>query len=79
MIDPQQATSTKPEGKRGKTYMGSNNSLAERPYPSTNLAAEASPLDQEDRHSVVQSSDKGRADRRKPPEQRDEDPHLQVR
>jgi hypothetical protein len=59
--------------------MGNNNSLAKKPSLPINLAAKMSPFDQEDRHSVVQSSDKGRAYRRKPPEQRYEDPHLQVR
>jgi hypothetical protein len=59
--------------------MGNTNSLAKKPSLAINLAAEVSPLDQEGRHLVVQSSDKGRSDRRKPPEQWDEDPHLKVR
>jgi hypothetical protein len=52
--------------------MGNNNSLAEKPSLPINLAAKRSPLDRENRHLLVHSSDEGQADRRKPPEQRDE-------
>lgn len=53
--------------------MGSNNSLVERPFPSTNLAAERSSLDHENRHLVIKTSDKRREDKPKPQGQRNED------
>jgi hypothetical protein len=58
--------------------MGNNNSLAEKPFPSTNLAAEVSPLDHESQHLVVSTSDKGRRDKPKLPGQWDGNPHRKV-
>lgn len=52
--------------------MESSNSLAERPLPSTNLAAQSSFLDQVSRNPLAQTNDKGRGEERNRSEQRDE-------
>jgi hypothetical protein len=58
--------------------MKHDNWLLEKPSL-TNLAAEVSHLDHVGWHLGVQSSDKGREDRRKRPEQRDENLGQKVR
>jgi hypothetical protein len=47
--------------------MESNNSLAEKPFPSTNLAAQSSFLDQVSQNLLAQTNDKGRGEERNPP------------
>jgi hypothetical protein len=42
--------------------MESNNSLAEKPFPSTNLAAQCSFLDQVSQNLLAQTNDKGRGE-----------------
>ncbi len=49
-----------------------NSLQREKPSLTTYLAIKMPPLGQENRCLAVQSSDEGRADKRKPPEQRDD-------